>query len=206
MNRIIDAWMQYPTERMSTHEMFESLRCWTAWPSGTTPEMTITSMDRAGVSIGLASAWCAPDGWMISHEEVAVVAKAYPERIFGVAGANLYKHMEAVRELRRVIKEQGFKALRVLPWLWNLPPNGRRYFAVIKSSLSLPGRELGPDRARASPPPTARWMRPSRFSIARVATGRHSPSRFFATLFCYTFLWHLGRRVRGGTTHGKEEY
>src|ERR1700730_17681923 len=98
--------------------MFESLRRWTAWPSAITPEKMIASMDQAGVSIGLASAWCAPDGWMISHEEVAAVAKVYPGRIFGVAGANLYKPMEAVRELRRVIKEQGFKALRVVPWLW----------------------------------------------------------------------------------------
>src|SRR5262249_12394489 len=40
-------------------------------------------------------------------------------------------------------------------------------------------------------------MRPSRLSIARAATGRHSPSRFFATLFCYTFLRHSRRRVRG---------
>jgi uncharacterized protein len=75
MNRIIDAWMQHPIERMSTHEMFASLRRWAAWPSGITPEMTIASMDQAGVSIGLASAWCAPDGWMISHEEVAAVAE-----------------------------------------------------------------------------------------------------------------------------------
>jgi predicted TIM-barrel fold metal-dependent hydrolase len=92
-----------------------------AWPAGITPEMTIASTDRAGVSIGLASAWCAPDGWAISHEEVAAVAKAYPGRIFGVAGANLYKPMAAVRELRRVIKEQGFKALWVVPWLYSPP-------------------------------------------------------------------------------------
>jgi uncharacterized protein len=103
--------MQHPTQRMSTHEMFALLRRWTAWPAGATPEMTIASTDRAGVSIGLASAWCAPDGWTISHEVVAAVAKAYPGRIFGAAGANLYKPVAAVREPRRVIKEQVFKAL-----------------------------------------------------------------------------------------------
>jgi len=31
--------------------------------------------------------------------------------------------MEAVRELRRAVKELGFRALRVVPWLWSLPPN-----------------------------------------------------------------------------------
>ena len=111
-DRIIDAWMQHPTERMSAHEMFASLRRWTAWPSAITPQMTIASLDQAGVSAGLAVAWCAPDGWMISHEEVAATAKSYPGRIFGVASANINKPMEAVRELRRAIKELGFKALR----------------------------------------------------------------------------------------------
>jgi hypothetical protein len=80
-DRIIDAWMQHPTERMSAHEMFASLRRWTAWPSAITPQMTIASMDQAGVSAGLAAAWCAPHGWMISHEEVAAIAKSYPGRI-----------------------------------------------------------------------------------------------------------------------------
>jgi uncharacterized protein len=137
MDRIIDAWMQHPTERMSTHEMFESLRRWKAWPSGITPEMTITSMDQGGVSIGLAAAWCAPFGWIISHEELSAVTKAYPGRIFGVAGANLYRPMEAVRELRRVVKDLGFKALRVVPWLWNLPPNDRRYYPLYAECVEL---------------------------------------------------------------------
>ena len=122
---------------MSAHEMFASLRRWTAWPSEITPETTVASMDQAGVSIGLASAWCGPDGWMIAHEEVTVVTKAYPGRIFGVAGANLYKPMEAVRELRRVIKEQGFKALRIVPWLWNLPPSDRRYYPLYAECIEL---------------------------------------------------------------------
>src|ERR1700730_2973555 len=106
--------------------MFESLRRWTAWPSAITPEKMIASMDQAGVSVGLAAAWCAPDGWMISHEEGAAIARTYPGRVFGVASANLYKPMVAVRQLRRAIKEHGFNALRGVPWLWNLPAHHRR--------------------------------------------------------------------------------
>jgi len=45
--------------------------------------------------------------------------------------------MEAVRELRRAIKEQGFKALRVVPWLWNLPPNDRRYYPLYAECIEL---------------------------------------------------------------------
>lgn len=74
---------------------------------------------------------------MISHGEVAAIAKTYPERIFGVAGADLNKPMEAVGELRRAAKEQGFKALRVVPWLWNLPPNDRGYYPLYAECIEL---------------------------------------------------------------------
>lgn len=126
---IIDAWMQHPTQGHSRHEMFASLRRWTSKsdrPAVITPEMTISSMDEAGVKIGLSAAWCGPEGYMISNDDVASLVRQFPERIIGVASVNLYKPMEAVRELRRAVKELGFRALRIVPWLWGLPPNDRR--------------------------------------------------------------------------------
>jgi predicted TIM-barrel fold metal-dependent hydrolase len=140
MGRIIDVWMQHPSEHFLDHEMFASLRRWTAktpWPAVFTPQTTIAAMDEGGVSIGLAAAWCAPHGWMISHEQVASMAKAYPGRILGVASANLYQPIEAVRELRRAVKQLGFRALRVVPWLWGLPPNDRRYYPLYAECVEL---------------------------------------------------------------------
>ncbi len=137
---IIDVWMQHPTPRHSAHEMFASLRRWThktPRPAVITPEMTLAAMDEGGVSVGLAAAWCGPEGWLISNDEVAAIAHAYPDRILGVAGANLYKPMEAVRELRRAVIELGFRALRIVPWLWNLPPNDRRYYPLYAECIEL---------------------------------------------------------------------
>jgi uncharacterized protein len=99
--------------------------------------MTIAAMDEANVSIGLAAAWCGPQGWMISHDEVEALSEADPERIIGVASADLYRPMDAVRELRRAVKELGFKAVRVVPWLWNLPPNDRRYYPLDAECIEL---------------------------------------------------------------------
>jgi predicted TIM-barrel fold metal-dependent hydrolase len=131
--------MQHPTPRFSSDEMFASLRRWTRseTPQEITPEMTIATMDRGGVRIGLAAAWCGPQGWMITNDEVAAIARAYPDRILGVASANLYKPMEAVHELRRAVKELGFRALRIVPWLWNLPPNDRRYYPLYAECIEL---------------------------------------------------------------------
>jgi len=138
--RIIDVWMQHPTLRHSAHEMFASLRRWTrkhGRPEVITPEMTIAAMDQGKVSIGLSAAWSSPAGWLISHDEVAEFAKAYPDRIIGVAGADLDKPMEAVRELRRVVRELGFRALRIVPWVWKLPPTDRRYYPLYTECVEL---------------------------------------------------------------------
>lgn len=45
--------------------------------------------------------------------------------------------MEAVRELRRCVKDFGFKGLRVLLWLWELPPDDRRYYPLYAECIEL---------------------------------------------------------------------
>ena len=72
----VDVWMQHPTLRFLNHDMFESLRRWTGQeiPSQEVPiEMTLAAMDAAGVHLGLLSAWHAPEGALISNDEVAAV-------------------------------------------------------------------------------------------------------------------------------------
>jgi predicted TIM-barrel fold metal-dependent hydrolase len=49
---------------------------------------------------------------------VASLCAAYPDRFVRVASANLFEPMAAMRELRRCGKQHGFKALRIVPWLW----------------------------------------------------------------------------------------
>lgn len=36
----------------------------------------------------------------------------------------------AVREIRRCVDVPGFKAIRILPWLWELPLTDRRFYPV----------------------------------------------------------------------------
>jgi len=45
--------------------------------------------------------------------------------------------MEAVRELRRTVEELDFVALRLLPWLWELPPDDRRYYPLYAACVEL---------------------------------------------------------------------
>src|SRR5262245_48822067 len=125
---IIDAWVQLPSAAFLRHPMFASLMRWRALDLDTLPEpipheFLIAALDAAKVDRALASAWWGPTGPIISNDEVAALARAYPNRIVGVASVDLLRPLAAVRELRRCVRDLGLRALRILPWLWNLPPN-----------------------------------------------------------------------------------
>src|SRR4030081_1879028 len=127
----VDVWMQHPTQRLLRNEMFASLRRWTGdqMPSDEIPlAATLAVMDAAGVDFGLLSAWRGPNGLdLISNDEVAGWIRPHPNRFAGLATVDLDRPMEAVRELRRRVGDDGFVGLRVVPWLWNAPPTERRY-------------------------------------------------------------------------------
>ncbi|CAJ1497913.1 amidohydrolase family protein [[Mycobacterium] holstebronense] len=137
----IDVWMQHPTRRFLDHDMLASLRRWTggAMPDEEIPiEATVSAMDAAGVDFGLLSAWRGPNGMdLVSNEEVAEWVAAHPNRFAGLATVDLDRPMEAVRELRRRVRDDGFVGLRVVPWLWNAPPTDRRYYPLFVECVEL---------------------------------------------------------------------
>jgi predicted TIM-barrel fold metal-dependent hydrolase len=137
---IVDAWMQHPTRRFLEQDMFASLRRWTGGeiPEGELPiEATLAAMDAAGVGLGVLSAWHGPEGVLISNEEVAGWVGAHPDRFVGLASVSLRQPMEAVRELRRCVQERGFVGLRMLPWLWEVPPTDRRFYPLYAACVEL---------------------------------------------------------------------
>lgn len=130
---IVDAWMQHPTAEFIAHPIFESLREWMGIdeiPDEVPLELTVGSMDAAGVETGLLSAWHGPNGAMISNDDVAEIVETHPGRFEGVASVDISEPMEAVEEIRRCVDELGFVGVRVLPWLWEKPPDHRQYYPV----------------------------------------------------------------------------
>ncbi|WP_194836139.1 amidohydrolase family protein [Nocardia sp. XZ_19_369] len=136
---IIDAWAQHPTVRMVQHDMFDSLRRWGApLPTEQPPvSATIAAMDAGGVDVALISAWYGPEGVLISNDEVASFVAESDGRLVGVASVDLRKPIAAVHELRRAVNELGMRALRIVPWLWGLPPNDRRYYPLYAECVEL---------------------------------------------------------------------
>jgi predicted TIM-barrel fold metal-dependent hydrolase len=136
----IDAWIQHPTPRFLHHPMLASLRRWVGAniPGDELPiAATVGALDAGEVELGMLSAWHGPEGVLVSNDEVAAHIKAHPTRFAGLAAVDLHSPMAAVRELRRAIKQLGFKGLRVVPWLWGLPPNDRRYYPLFAECVEL---------------------------------------------------------------------
>jgi uncharacterized protein len=74
---------------------------------------------------------------MITNDEVGALVRRYPNRVLGIASVDIFHPMTAVRELRRCVKEFGFRGLRVLPWLWGLPPDDRRFYPLYAECVEL---------------------------------------------------------------------
>ena len=137
---IIDAWIQHPTPDFLGRPMFASLLRWmgiTELPEAIPPEFTLMALDGAGVQRALVSAWWGPEGPLLSNDHVAELVHAHPDRFVGIASVDLKRPMDAVRELRRRVTEDGFRGLRLLPWLWELPPDDRRYYPLYAACVEL---------------------------------------------------------------------
>lgn len=137
---IIDAWAQHPTLKHSQDDIFESLRRWNRMevPQTELPvAATIHSMDEADVGKTLISAWVAPRNVMISNDEVADFVRQYPDRLVGVGSVDISKPMQAVAEIKRCVNELGFKGIRVLPWLWEIPPTSSLFYPVYVACCEL---------------------------------------------------------------------
>jgi len=94
-------------------------------------------MDEAGVSKICLSAWYRPGKAIFSNEEVAAFTRAFPERIIGILGVDLLDPVGAVREIDKYVKQEGFKGIRVVPWLWGLPPNDKHYWPLYVKCIEL---------------------------------------------------------------------
>lgn len=137
---IIDVWCQHPTPSFLAHEMFASLRRWIGMdkiPEQIPIANTLSAMAAGGVNQALLSAWWGPQGPILSNADVYKVVQDHPDRLFGVASVDLYRPVEAVRELRRCVRDLGFRAVRVVPWLWNLPPDDRLYYPLYAECVEL---------------------------------------------------------------------
>lgn len=134
---VVDAWMQHPTEAFLNHEMFAPLLRWQGAEAGfdIPLDWTVQAYENGGVDTALVSAWWGPDGPMLSNDYVAEVVAEHPDLFAGIGSVPLDRPRDAVAEVRRCVGDLGFVGIRVVPWLWELPPDDRRYYPVYSECV-----------------------------------------------------------------------
>lgn len=139
---IIDAWAQPALPGMLERlpeigRLFEQSGTSDLLARGVGPDEMVAAMDAAGIKRVVMTAWCRPGGWVFTNDQVAEFLRAHPTRFVGAAAVDLEKPVAAVRELERAVGELGFKALRIIPWLWNRPPNDKLYYPLLVKCIEL---------------------------------------------------------------------
>mmetsp|Transcript_45394 Transcript_45394/g.84686 ORF Transcript_45394/g.84686 Transcript_45394/m.84686 type:complete len:286 (-) Transcript_45394:51-908(-) len=144
--RAVDVWMQHPTKRFMTDDMFTSLLRWNRqdpaqFLNDSHPvylhEMSLSSMDAGFVEKGLVCAWYGPQGPMISNKDVLKACQSDPDRFLGVASGDIRDPVRCVREIRHFVKNHGFVAVRILPWLWEKYANDPLFYPIYAECVEL---------------------------------------------------------------------
>lgn len=135
---VIDVWAQHPTKRFLAEPYFDSLKRWTGQDFQEVPlEFTLQAMRTANVSTALISAWYGPNGDLISNDEVLEITTRYPDSFAGIASADLRNPVAAVRTFREYVTKHGFKGLRIVQWLWELPCTHPLYYPLYVACVDL---------------------------------------------------------------------
>ncbi len=136
--KIIDAWAQHPTRRFLAEPYLDTLKRWIGKDLHDIPlDATLQAMKSANVDLALLSAWHGPNGALIGNEEVLEITTAYPGSFAGIASVDLRNPVEAVRVLRHYVSVHGFKGLRIVQWLWELPCTHPLYYPLYAACVEL---------------------------------------------------------------------
>ena len=117
----------------------EALKMDVASFKGMPVEEVVSQMDEAGVQKALLHASdSGRSGVRVSPEAVNQAIKKYPDRLVaGAIGVNIYRGMQAVRELTWYVQEYGFKALHLFPHWLERPASDPIYYPFYSKCVEL---------------------------------------------------------------------
>jgi predicted TIM-barrel fold metal-dependent hydrolase len=110
---------------------------------GMSIEQMLGEMDEAGVDRCVLSAFYHQDTAVVTNEEVAAFVGQHPTRFVGSGTVNpLRKPMAVAREVERLVRDLGMRAIRLEPYMYGdgvsgLAPNDKHYWPVYMKCAEL---------------------------------------------------------------------
>ena len=110
--------------------------------TGVSIEDYLRKMDRAGIERSLLIAVRAGDlamkgSFEIPYAKVAHWCEKYPDRFSGLAGVDIHRGMQGLRDLEHAVKELGFVGAHVYPHWFKLAPNEALYYPYYAKCCEL---------------------------------------------------------------------
>ena len=141
MTKIIDAWINpWSTEVIAdwperNWELARGYGNYERLRGGISTDEMVAEMDAAGIDKALLSA-----GPLIPNEYVEEAVERYPDRLIGVASVDPWGEdgvMGAVRELRRLVTDKGFVALKLEPFINDKVLTEARWYPLYAACVDL---------------------------------------------------------------------
>ena len=135
---IADVWANHwPKDLFSAYPPMQELydRIGLAERSRLDDRQLLDEMRRAGVGRAVVSA-TAVEGWERTNEATMALCTLAPDELLFCASVDPRRGMDAVGQLRRLV-DAGAVALKLLPFLYDLPPNDRAYFPLYATCAEL---------------------------------------------------------------------
>jgi predicted TIM-barrel fold metal-dependent hydrolase len=89
----------------------------------------VARMDRAGVEVGVIG--------RVPNQLLAEIGRTYPGRFFTLAAISPHDGMRGVRELERLVREDGISGFRVSSLFNQVPASDRRYYPLYAKCVEL---------------------------------------------------------------------
>src|SRR5262249_33404896 len=130
---IIDVWTQFisptpPGTNPEGENVFRNYGMLDVFHRGTDPARMIEAMDRHGVRVALMAG---------GNEAVPEAPNPLPRPDFGQYHASPVDIMKGVRELHPYVRDRGFVALRIEPFMWRKAPTDRAYYPLYAKAAEL---------------------------------------------------------------------
>lgn len=135
---VADVWANHwPAEFFRAYAPMQELydRVGISDRAGLPDDHLLDEMNEAGVRRTLISA-TAIESWEGSNEAVLARCARAPDRLSACAGVDPRRGVAAVRDLRRHVAD-GAVALKLLPFLYDLPPDDRAYYPLYAACVEL---------------------------------------------------------------------
>jgi hypothetical protein len=120
---------------------------------GTPLDQTVTMMEAAGIEAGILTINAA------DPKPYAEMAAQYPGRFRLSAMIDPMQGMEAVRQIDRLVQDYDVRLIRLVPFLFNRPPNDKVCFPIYAKCIEL-GVPVSVNTGIPGPPMPAEPQRP----------------------------------------------